>query len=77
MSASMVCYEGTLYVLGGVSNSSRVLSVEMFDSEQNKWREKSVIPVYFESIKEEKERNSFKACFASLCKEVIDKLKPL
>ena len=57
---------------------SRVLSVERFDSEQNKWREKSFIPVdCFETIKERKENNSFKACFARLCKEVIDKHKPL
>ena len=38
MSASMVCYEGTLYVLGGVPSTgrlSRVLSVEIFDAEQN------------------------------------------
>ena len=78
MSASMVCHDGQLYVLGGVNNSSRVLSVETFDSEQSEWKEKSVIPVdCFETSQEEKERKSFKACFATLCKEVIDKLKPL
>ena len=78
MSASMVCHEGRLYVLGGVNNSSRVLSVEIFESEQNEWKEKSVIPVnYFETGQEKKERKSFKACSATLCKEVIDKLVPL
>ena len=74
----MVCHDGQLYVLGGVNDSSRVLSVETFDSEQSEWKEKSVIPVdCFETSQEEKERNSFKACFATLCKEVIDKLMPL
>ena len=78
MSASMVCYEGRLYVLGGVNKSSRVLSVEIFDSEQNVWKEKSDIPVdYYETSKEVKQEKSFNACFARLCKEVIDKLVPL
>ena len=78
MSASMVCHEGRLYVLGGVNNSSRVLSVEIFNSEQSKWKEKSVIPVNcFETTEEEKPKNKFKACSARLCKEVIDTFEPL
>jgi len=82
MSASMVCHEGTLYVLGGTIPStgrlSRVLSVEIFDAEQNEWRERSVIPVdRFETSKEEKQKNIFKACSARLYKGVIDKLEPL
>jgi len=49
MSASMVCHEGRLYVLGSFTQIpstgrlSQVLSVEIFDSEQNGWKEKSVI----------------------------------
>jgi len=55
MSASMVCYEGMLYVLGGFNSSSWVLSVELFDAEQNEWRERSLIPVdRFETSEEEK-----------------------
>ena len=78
-SASMVCHDGQLYVLGGVNNLSRVLSVEIFDSEQSQWKLKSFIPVAcFETTKEEKEQNNkFKACFARLCRGVIDKLTPL
>ena len=81
-SASMVCHEGMLYVLGGAIPStgrlSRVLSVEIFDAEQNEWRERSVIPVdRFETSKEEKQKNIFKACSARLYKGVIDKLEPL
>ena len=81
-SASMVCHEGRLYVLGGVIPSigrlSRALSVETFDSEQNEWRERSVIPVdSFETSEEEKQRNEFKACSARLSKIVIAKLQPL
>jgi len=64
--------------LGDVNNSSQVLSVEIFDAEQNEWREISLIPVdRFETSEEEKQKNKFKACFARLCKEVIDKLEPL
>ena len=78
MSASMVCHEGRLYVLGGVDIRSRVLSVETFDSEQNEWKERSVIPVdCLETSEEEKQRNTFKACFARLSREVIVKLEPL
>jgi len=82
ISASMVCHEGRLYVLGGViptaATSIRVLSVEIFDSEQNEWKEKSVIPVdHFETSEGEMQRNTFKACSARLCKGVIEKLEPL
>jgi len=87
MSASMVCHEGRLYVLGGnftqIPSTGRlpwVLSVEIFDCEQNGWKEKSVIPVdHFETISEEEKKNTciFKACSARLFKGVIDKLEPL
>ena len=79
MSASMVCHEGRLYVLGGVDiNWSRVLSVETLDSERNEWRERSVIPVdCFETTEKEKQKNKFRACSARLSKEVIVKLEPL
>lgn len=80
--ASMVCIEGRLYVLSGSmmhdSRWARVLSVEMFDSERNEWKEKSVIPVEsFETTEEQKKMNSLKACFARLFKGVIDKLESL
>ena len=78
MSASMVCHEGRLYVLGGVNNLLRVLSVEIFNSEQSKWKEKSIIPVdRFETCEEQKQNNAFKACSAKLCKGVIDELVAL
>ena len=78
MSTSMVCHEERLYVLGGFHKSSRVLSVEVFDSDENKWKEKSVIPVAcFETSKEEEQKNIFKACSARVCKGVIDELVPL
>ncbi|XP_078351999.1 kelch-like protein 40 [Oculina patagonica] len=86
MSASMVCHEGRLYVVGGISfvrrynlwSPTRVLSVEVFDSEQNEWKEESVIPVKcFEIFGEETEKNKYRACFARICKGTIDKLKPL
>ncbi|XP_020603594.1 influenza virus NS1A-binding protein-like isoform X2 [Orbicella faveolata] len=85
--ASMVHYEGSLYVLGGLKqvydgrrrSHSAALSVEMFHSEQNEWKKKTVIPTYCIETNEEedKETNKFKACFVRLFKGVIDKLKPL
>ena len=85
--ASMVHYEGSLYVFGGFENiyyhrkwsQSGVLSVEIFHSEQNEWKKKTVIPLdCIETSKEEhKEKNKFKACFARLSNGVIDGLKPL
>ena len=79
--ASMVCSKGRLYVLGGATlnrKSMRVLSIEEFDSERNEWKEKSTIPVKsFETQEEEMKMNQFQACFARLCKGVINKLEPL
>ncbi len=88
MSGSMVCHKGKLYVLGGFDycvprrghkwSQKRVLSVEIFDCEKNEWKEKSVIPAKcFETAEEEEEKNIFRACYARLCKVVIDNLKPL
>ena len=85
MSASMVCHEGKLYVLGGVTfvrcsglwSPVRELSVEVFDSEQNEWKEKSVIPVECFKTSEEEKETKFRACFARLPKGVIDKLELL
>ena len=77
--ASMVCFEERLYVLGGYTYTGRfirALTVEVFESERNEWKEISAIPVKsFEE--EEKKGKIFRACFARLYKGVIDKLKPL
>ena len=46
MYGSMVCLSGTLYVLGGTKNNrDRLLSVEYYDSTEDKWIEKTSIPV--------------------------------
>ena len=82
-SASMVCFQGRLYMLGGttVANGSsyiRALTIEMFDSERNEWTAISKIPVEkFESQEEIKKGKRFKACSGSFSKKVINKLKPL
>ena len=80
-SASMVHFQGRLYVLGGTlltDGGSRALTVEMFDSERNEWTQISQIPVErFESQEEMKKGKRFKACSASLSKKVMSKLKPL
>ena len=50
----MVCHEGRLYVLGGVNNSSQVLSVEIFQCEENGGKDVSVIPVEHVKTSEKK-----------------------
>ena len=50
----MVCHEGRLYVLGGVNNSSQVLSVEIFQCEKNGGKDVSVIPVEHVETSEKK-----------------------
>ena len=75
-SASMVCFNGALYVIGGVKFTDRELSVEVFDSETNEWREKSTIPV--SQVESEEERNKqmdFRACAASVHQDVF--LRPI
>ncbi|XP_067031858.1 kelch-like protein 12 isoform X1 [Acropora muricata] len=69
-SASMVCFKGTLYVVGGMRRESKYeLSVEMFDSGVNEWHKKSSIPNGDENKAEFDKRNihyNFKACFATV-----------
>ena len=72
-SASMVCFMGALYVIGGMKDrwKSRELSVEMFDSDANEWKEKSTIPVNRENQEEVRKKIHYKACFAMIHKEVL------
>ena len=62
-SASMVCFKGALYVVGGSKSPSKSteLSVEMYDSDQNKWQVESAIP-----ISHFKNEALYKACLASV-----------
>ena len=79
-SASMVCFKGALYVVGGLKSSNYgALSVEMFDSVADKWHKKSNIPVPTEDqnqvkLKRNKKRIRFNACFATVHKNcfIID-----
>ena len=75
-SASMVCFKETLYVIGGLKNINnqvvtRELSVEVFDSETSEWKEKSTIPVCGESEDETDKQIHYKACTATIHKDVI------
>ena len=77
-SASMVCFSGRMYVIGGLKNTSkhyttRELSVEMFDSETNEWKEKTTIPVANENGEERRKQIHYKACIASVHKDVLEK----
>ena len=66
---SMVCLKGTLYVLGGTSADH--LNVECYDPSEDKWMNKTTIPVTMIS----KDNNStFKGCILKLSKGVLDKL---
>ena len=69
---SMVCLKGTLYVLGGINGSGQSdLSVECYDPAENKWIEKTIIPVTM--ICKDKSY-SFTGCVLKLSKGVLDKL---
>ena len=70
---SMVCLKGTLYVLGGINagSSRSELSVKCYDPAENKWIEKTTIPVKLIC----KGKNySFRGCVLKLSKGVLDKL---
>jgi len=72
-SASMVCFEGALYVVGGLKDKtkSRELSMEMFDSEMNEWKKKSTIPLKDENHRKGEKKFHYKACFATIHKDVL------
>ena len=70
-SASMVCFNGALYVIGGVKFTGRELSVEVFDSETNEWKVRSTIPVGGESRDERDKQIHYKACTATIHKDVL------
>ena len=70
-SSSMVCFQGSLYVIGGFNSHSRELSVEMFDSSANKWMRKSTIPIKNENGEEKKKNWHYKACSATVHKDVL------
>ena len=70
-SASMVCFNGALYVIGGVKFTDRELSVEVFDSETNEWKVRSTIPVGGESRDERDKQIHYKACTATIHKDVL------
>ena len=70
-SASMVCFNGALYVIGGLKFTDRELSVEVFDSETNEWKVRSTIPVGGESRDERDKQTHYKACIATIHKDVL------
>ncbi|XP_078351589.1 kelch-like protein 3 [Oculina patagonica] len=77
--ASMVCFKGELYVLGGFSNGQSIeYPVEVFSSETNEWKKKSTIPVSgLVDAKAGKSANYCKACFATIHIKNIDFKKKL
>ena len=68
---SMVCLSGTFYVLGGTKNNrDRLLSVECYDSTEDKWIEKTSIPVERYSTEN---KDTFTGCVMKLSKGVLEK----
>ena len=68
---SMVCLSGTFYVLGGTKNNrDSLLSVECYDSTEDKWIEKTSIPVERYSTEN---KNTFTGCVMKLSKGVLEK----
>ncbi|XP_022777878.1 kelch-like protein 2 [Stylophora pistillata] len=68
---SMVQLNGKLYVLGGMNeNNQSELSVECFDTAEDRWVQKTTIPV--ESISSD--YNSFIGCVLRLSKGALDEL---
>ena len=70
LNVSMVCLKGILYVLGGISGSCR-LTVKCYDPAEDKWIEKTTIPV--KMISQDNE-DTFTGCVLKLSKGVLDKL---
>ena len=69
----MMCLKGTLYVLGGTDGQyQRELSVECYDPKEDKWIEKTTIPV--ETISQDNE-DTFTGCVLKLSKAILDKLE--
>jgi len=68
---SMVSRMGTLYVLGGINDERSELSVECYNPTEDKWIEKTTIPVEFFS---EYDEDTFTGCVLKLSKGVLDKL---
>ena len=68
----MVCLKGTLYVLGGKDDSWRSeLTVECYDPTEDKWTEKTIIPVKTIS---KGSKDKFTGCVLKLSKKILDKL---
>jgi len=69
---TMMCLKRTLVVLGGSNDYWRSeLSVECYDPSEDKWMEKTTIPV---QVILERDDNSFTGCVLTLSKGVLDKL---
>ena len=72
--ASMVCYDGVLYLLGGLSNEgpARALTVECYDKEANEWKEATTIPNHASNGP-----CKFQACLLRNYKRYFDAFAPL
>ena len=69
----MICLKGTLYVLGGTdAQYQRELSVECYDPTEDKWIDKTSIPV--KMISQDNE-DTFTGCVLKLSKAILDKLE--
>jgi len=68
---SLVCLKGTLYVLGGTKGFGRDSRVECYDPTEDKWIEKTTIPLDMNSGDDD---DLFTGCVLKLSQGVLDKL---
>ena len=76
--ASMVCFKGTLYVVGGVHSGSYnydgcslALTVESYDFENNEWKQTTEIPIG--TVLSRKSKKIVRACTLNISQEVLRK----
>lgn len=71
--ASMLCFKGGLYVVGGLRDNKRLreLLVEMFYVEENEWKNKLIIFVICEYVGESGRKLLYKVCFVIFDRYVL------
>ena len=81
-SGKMACVDGTLYVLGGITDrriprsTEPSITVECYDSEKDKWRKKTTLPRHDFTPNETLSNRGYRACSVKLLKGVLTMESP-
>ena len=82
-SGNMVCVDGTLYVLGGITDrrsrrsAEPSLTVECYDPEKDRWHKKTTLPRLFSASERQLLKGGYsRACAAKLLKRVLTMESP-